>query len=126
MYAVSGTYDYGGPLMIVSVLLDRQRALLTPSQLIAWPLSGVASIFLTLTLSELASAYPVAGAMASWAWKCARGGVGHERAWGWLMGGFVLGGHMGNVSFSLFDLVHELIPRRCYWSSGRSAISLPV
>lgn len=55
-------------------------------------------MFLTLTLSELASAYPVAGAMASWAWKCARGGVGGERKWGWLLGGIVLAGHTAAVS----------------------------
>ncbi len=67
-------------------------------QLVAWPLSGIFSLFLTLTLSELASAYPVSGAMASWAWKCARGGVGGERGWGWLMGGVVLGGHAASVS----------------------------
>ncbi|RXK41391.1 hypothetical protein M231_01296 [Tremella mesenterica] len=74
IFAVSGAYSYGGPLMII----------------IAWPLSGILSMCLTLTLSELASAYPVSGAMASWAWKCARGGVGGERGWGWLMTGFVL------------------------------------
>jgi amino acid transporter len=63
-----------------------------------WPLSGVLSIFVTLTMAELASAYPVSGAMASWAWKLARGGIGGERGWGWLMGGVVLGGHVANVS----------------------------
>jgi amino acid transporter len=52
-----------------------------------WPLSGVLSIFVTLTMAELASAYPVSGAMASWAWKLARGGIGG-----------VLGGHVANVS----------------------------
>jgi amino acid transporter len=60
-------------------------------------MSGLLSFFLTLTLSELASAYPVAGAMASWAWKCARGGVGGERKWGWLLGGVVLAGHAAAV-----------------------------
>jgi hypothetical protein len=55
------------------------------------------STALTATLAELASAYPVSGAMSSWAWKLARGGVGRERGWGWLMGGVVLGGHLGNV-----------------------------
>ena len=63
----------------------------------AWPISGVFSICLTLSLGELSSAYPVAGAMASWAWKVARGGVGGERKWGWLMGGLTLGGHVGSV-----------------------------
>ena len=79
-------------------------------QLIAWPLSGVFSVFLTLAMSELASAYPVSGAMASWAWKCARGGVGGERGWGWLMSGVVLGGHAASVRrisyhLSLSDIV---------------------
>jgi len=35
--------------------------------------------------------------MASWAWKCARGGVGGERKWGWLLGGVVLAGHAAAV-----------------------------
>nr|XP_019050170.1 amino acid/metabolite permease [Kwoniella bestiolae CBS 10118]OCF29100.1 amino acid/metabolite permease [Kwoniella bestiolae CBS 10118] len=74
IYAVSGCYAYGGPAMI----------------LVAWPTSGVFCFFLTLTLSELASAYPVSGAMSSWAWKLARGGIGGERGWAWLMGGFML------------------------------------
>lgn len=67
-------------------------------QLVMWPLSGIWTIFLTLSLAELASVYPVSGAMASWAWKVARGGVGWERWWAWLMGGVVLGGHVANVS----------------------------
>lgn len=62
-----------------------------------WPLSGCWTIFLTLSLAELASVYPVSGAMASWAWKMARGGVGGERWWAWLMGGVVLGGHVASV-----------------------------
>ncbi|KAL7419653.1 hypothetical protein Q5752_005567 [Cryptotrichosporon argae] len=81
IYAVSGTYSYGGPGMI----------------LVAWPITALISLPLTLTLSELASAYPVSGAMASWAWKAARLGVGGERGWGWLMGGVVLGGHIANL-----------------------------
>ncbi|ORX36310.1 amino acid permease-domain-containing protein [Kockovaella imperatae] len=88
LYAVSGAYNYGGPLMI----------------LVAWPISGIFGLCLTLTMSELASAYPVSGAMASWAWKAARGGVGHERAWGWLMGGVVLGGHIGNAILVLWEI----------------------
>jgi amino acid permease len=81
--------------MIVRVQI-RACTALTP-QLVAWPLSGLFGIALHLTLAELASAYPVSGAMASWAWKLARGGVGYERQWGWLMGGMVLGGHMASV-----------------------------
>lgn len=67
-------------------------------------MSGILSMFLTLTLSELASAYPVAGAMASWAWKCARGGVGGERKWGWLLGGIVLAGHAAAVGLTTSHL----------------------
>lgn len=52
---------------------------------------------LVSTMSELASAYPVAGAMASWAWKLTRNGIGGERYWGWVVGAFVLGGHIGNL-----------------------------
>ncbi|OCF45080.1 amino acid/metabolite permease [Kwoniella heveanensis CBS 569] len=72
--AVSACYSYGGPMMI----------------LVAWPISGIFCFFLTLTLSELASAYPVSGAMSSWAWKLARGSVGGERLWAWTLGGFIL------------------------------------
>ncbi|ORY27495.1 amino acid permease-domain-containing protein [Naematelia encephala] len=92
VYAVSGTYKYGGPMMI----------------LVAWPISGFCSLFLTLSMSELASAYPVSGAMASWAWKAARGGVGGERGWGWLMGGTVIGGHVANlllVTWEICDII---------------------
>ncbi|WRT65491.1 uncharacterized protein IL334_002434 [Kwoniella shivajii] len=88
IYAVSGCYAYGGPMMI----------------LIAWPVSGIFCFLLTLTLSEFASAYPVSGAMASWAWKLARGGVGGERAWAWLMGGFVMGGHIGNLLLVIWEI----------------------
>lgn len=101
MLAVRNTYQYGGPQMIVCpprTLYVANLDSLTPLQLVAWPMSGLLSMFLTLTLSELASAYPVAGAMASWAWKCARGGVGGERKWGWLLGGIVLAGHASAVS----------------------------
>ena len=42
--------------------------------------------------------------MASWAWKLARGGVGGERGWGWLMGGVVLGGHLGNVLLVAWEI----------------------
>ncbi len=49
------------------------------------------------TMSELASAYPVAGAMSSWAWKLTRNGIGGERYWGWIVSAFVMGGHIGNL-----------------------------
>ncbi|WWC87680.1 uncharacterized protein L201_002571 [Kwoniella dendrophila CBS 6074] len=90
IYAVSGCYAYGGPAMI----------------LVAWPVSGIFCFFLTLTLSELASAYPVSGAMSSWAWKLARGSVGGERGWAWLMGGFVMGGHVGNMLLVIWEIVN--------------------
>ncbi|WVQ94478.1 hypothetical protein IAU59_001557 [Kwoniella sp. CBS 9459] len=88
--AVSACYSYGGPMMI----------------LIAWPVSGVLCFFLTLTLSELASAYPVSGAMSSWAWKLARGSVGGERIWAWILGGFVMGGHVGNILLVTWEIVN--------------------
>lgn len=47
--------------------------------------------------------------MASWAWKCARGGVGGERKWGWLLGGVVLAGHAAAVC-PLASLWDPLIP----------------
>lgn len=84
-------------------------------QLVAWPMSGLLSLFLTLTLSELASAYPVAGAMASWAWKCARGGVGGERKWGWLLGGVVLAGHAAAVRPWPNHVIGEGADNRSSW-----------
>ncbi|WWD16702.1 hypothetical protein CI109_101133 [Kwoniella shandongensis] len=90
IYAVSGAYSYGGPLMI----------------LVAWPVSGILCFFLTLTLSEFASAYPVAGAMATWAWKIAKNGVGRERGWSWLITGFVIGGHVGNILLVTWEIVN--------------------
>jgi len=91
---------------------------------VAWPMSGLLSLFLTLTLSELASAYPVAGAMASWAWKCARGGVGGERKWGWLLGGVVLAGHAAAVRPWQDRVIWERADtdNRSSWSHGRFAI----
>ncbi|KAK8861393.1 hypothetical protein IAR55_002212 [Kwoniella newhampshirensis] len=88
IYAVSGTYSYGGPIMI----------------LVAWPISGILCLLLTLTLSEFASAYPVAGAMTTWAWKLAKGGVGRERGWSWLITGFVMGGHVGNILLVTWEI----------------------
>ncbi|WVQ79073.1 hypothetical protein IAT38_001167 [Cryptococcus sp. DSM 104549] len=93
IFAVSGTYSYGGPIMI----------------LVAWPISGVFTIILTLTLSELASAYPVAGAMTSWAWKTARGGVGGERGWAWVIMGFVMGGHVGNILLVTWEIANIVV-----------------
>jgi hypothetical protein len=59
--------------------------------------------------------------MASWAWKCARGGVGGERKWGWLLGGVVLAGHAAAVC-PPYSLRIKLI-NRLYWLHGRSVIS---
>ncbi|WVO13217.1 hypothetical protein L204_100830 [Cryptococcus depauperatus] len=93
IFAVAGTYSYGGPLMI----------------LIAWPLAGLMTFLLTLTMSELASAYPVAGAMFSWSWKAARGGVGGERGWAWLVSGFVLGGHIGSILLVTWEITNIVV-----------------
>ncbi|WVQ73758.1 hypothetical protein IAR50_003338 [Cryptococcus sp. DSM 104548] len=93
IYAVSGTYSYGGPIMI----------------LVAWPIAGIFTFVLTLTLSELSSAYPVAGAMFSWTWKAARGGVGGERIWAWLVSGFVMGGHVGNMLLVIWEIANIVI-----------------
>ncbi|TYJ57720.1 hypothetical protein B9479_001574 [Cryptococcus floricola] len=93
IFAVSGTYSYGGPIMILA----------------AWPLAGIFTFALTLTLSELSSAYPVAGAMFSWTWKTARGGVGGERAWAWLVSGFVMGGHVGNILLVTWEIANIVV-----------------
>jgi hypothetical protein len=69
-------------------------------------------------MSQFASAYPVAGAMATWSWKSARHGVRREREWGWLASGLVLAMHVGRVSqhqlvvaltsFKVLALLYEL------------------
>jgi amino acid permease len=69
----------------------------TYTQLIGWPLLGILHLILLGPMAELASAYPVTGAMATWSWQLARHGVGHPREWGWLVNGFVLAGHLGKV-----------------------------
>ncbi|KAL1409532.1 hypothetical protein Q8F55_003516 [Vanrija albida] len=92
IFAVPGAYRYGGPTMM----------------LVAWPISAVLGVCLVFTLSELASAYPVAGAMASWSWKLARGGVGGERYWGWAMGGIVLGGHIASLILLAWETVNVI------------------
>jgi len=65
--------------------------------LIMWPLMCTGMLLLTCAMAELASAYPVAGAMATWTWAMARRGVGGERYWGWLIGGMVFGYHICRV-----------------------------
>jgi hypothetical protein len=65
-----------------------------------WPVMTSCSLIVICTSAELCSAYPVAGAMATWTWIMARRGVGGERYWGWLMGGMVAGYHIANASRS--------------------------
>jgi amino acid transporter len=62
----------------------------------------IGMLLLTCAMAEMASAYPVAGAMATWTWVMARRGVGGERYWGWLIGGMVLGYHIATVSLTGF------------------------
>jgi amino acid permease len=64
-----------------------------------WPIILVLVFPVICATAELASAYPVAGAMSSWTWIMAKRGVGGERYWGWLMGGIVLGYHVTTVSY---------------------------
>jgi len=66
--------------------------------LIMWPVVTGCTLIIVCTSAELCSAYPVAGAMATWTWIMARRGLGGERFWGWLMGGMVAGYHIGSVS----------------------------
>ena len=66
--------------------------------LIMWPIIMAGMLLLTCALAEMASAYPVAGAMATWTWAMARRGVRGERYWGWLIGGMVFGYHIATVS----------------------------
>lgn len=55
--------------------------------------------------AEMASAFPVAGAHASWTWRLARAGVRGERQWSWFMNGFVLAGHLGKLLTGLYHAV---------------------
>ncbi len=79
-----------------------------------WPVSAVIMVIITLSMAELASAFPVAGAMASWAWKCARGGVRGERYWGWAINGITMGFHIAVVRdpISQKTLVRKVAHRR--------------
>jgi hypothetical protein len=58
--------------------------------------------------AELASAFPVSGAMATWAWRCARGGVRKERHWGYLTSGIVLAGHLGKTISVLYHVATSM------------------
>jgi amino acid transporter len=58
--------------------------------------------------AELTSSFPVAGGMATWAWQCARHGIGGERYWGWLVGGFTLAMHLGKIISYLYGVTASL------------------
>ena len=69
-----------------------------------WPIILVLVLPVICATAELASAYPVAGAMSSWTWIMAKRGIGGERYWGWLMGGIVLGYHVTTVGPGLVGM----------------------
>jgi hypothetical protein len=91
-------YSYNGPLLFVSSKTVKEPLPhLTTAQVIGYPFAAIFNIILLGPFCEMVSAFPVAGAMASWSWQCARKGVRHERQWGYLMGGIVLTMHIGKV-----------------------------
>lgn len=68
-------------------------------KLIGYPILCGLHLILLGPFAELASAFPVAGAMATWTWRIAREpGIRREREWGWLASGLVLAAHLGKVS----------------------------
>ena len=79
------------------LLASTQHSRLLTSQMIVYPIQALLHMLLLGVFSELASAYPVAGAMATWSWRSARAGVRKERQWGWLVSGLVLAAHLGRV-----------------------------
>ncbi|KAJ9123141.1 hypothetical protein QFC22_001334 [Naganishia vaughanmartiniae] len=98
IFGILTTFKYGGPRYadFISIgLSSAKHKLITRMILTMWPIAGLFLTIITLSMGELASAYPVAGAMSTWTWKTARGGVGGERIWAWVMGGFVMGYHVG-------------------------------
>ncbi len=101
LLAILTNFAYGGPRCVHSQrprAIDSPLTLQTNSMILSmWPVSAFVMILITLSMAELASAYPVAGAMASWAWKVARGGVRGERYWGWVMSGITMGYHVAVV-----------------------------
>lgn len=67
-----------------------------------YPITILLHFIMIGPFAEMASAFPVAGAHASWTWRLARAGVRGERQWSWFMNGFVLAGHLGKLLTGLF------------------------
>lgn len=74
-------------------------------QVYGYPVTILLHFIMIGPFAEFASAYPVAGAHASWTWRAARAGVRGERQWSWFMNGFVLAGHMGKLLTGLWHAV---------------------
>lgn len=95
-------WGHNGPLLFVSPS-NLHPAPLT-EKIIGYPFIAVLHLIMLGPFPELASAFPVAGAHASWSWRCARAGIRGERYWGWLMNGFVLAAHLAKVRHFAFGI----------------------
>ncbi|BEI94524.1 uncharacterized protein CcaverHIS019_0700960 [Cutaneotrichosporon cavernicola] len=85
-------YAYDGPLLFI----------------IGYPFLAFFHLCLIGPFSELVSAFPVAGGMATWAWQLARNGVGGERQWAWVVAGFTLAMHLGKTISYMYAVTISL------------------
>src|SRR5262245_27908293 len=82
---------YGGPFVMT----------------VGWPLVTVATMLVALSMAELASAYPTAGALYHWA--ALLGG----KSWGWVTAWFNLVGQiavLAGVDYGLAEFVAAMLP----------------
>ncbi|KLT41810.1 hypothetical protein CC85DRAFT_328672 [Cutaneotrichosporon oleaginosum] len=77
-----------------------------PVFIIGFPLVACLYLCLIGVFAELVSSFPVAGGMATWAWQCARHGLGGERYWGWLIVSYLFG-----VTSSLTIIYYSADPK---------------
>ncbi|BEI86749.1 hypothetical protein CcaverHIS002_0700950 [Cutaneotrichosporon cavernicola] len=76
--------------------------------IIGYPFLAFFHLCLIGPFSELVSAFPVAGGMATWAWQLARNGVGGERQWAWVVAGFTLAMHLGKTISYMYAVTISL------------------
>ncbi|KLT41835.1 hypothetical protein CC85DRAFT_292432 [Cutaneotrichosporon oleaginosum] len=86
-------YSYEGPLLFV----------------IGFPFLALLHCCLIGPFAELTSTFPVAGGMSTWAWQCARHGVGGERFWGYFVGGFTLAMHLGKTISNIYAVATSMV-----------------
>ncbi|KAM0791010.1 hypothetical protein ACM66B_004309 [Microbotryomycetes sp. NB124-2] len=94
--AVLTAFDYGGPSMYS----------------IAWPISGLFMLCLAAVLGEMASTYPVAGAMFTWTFRLCRSSKRLDpwaRFMSWVVGTFLLVSHILLQILITWQFGHNLL-----------------